>query len=83
MTDCDKHIFLRVLWGHKGRNPSPELGDHGMFLEEVKSKLTFENWVGLKLVREGSQVVQAKEIARAMSPKQEKVQCFKGTEKLT
>lgn len=30
------YVFLRVLWAHKGRNPSPDLGDQGMLLEEVK-----------------------------------------------
>lgn len=29
-------VFLRVLRAHKGRNPSPDLGDQGMLLEEVE-----------------------------------------------
>lgn len=46
--DTVTYAFLRVSWEYKGRNPSLDLGDQGILLEEVKSKLTFEKWVGVK-----------------------------------
>lgn len=54
--------------GAQRKNPSPNLGDQGKFLEEVKSKLTFKKWVGVQLVKGRSCIVQAKEIAHMMSP---------------
>ena len=48
--DTLMYLFLRMSQAHKGGNPSLDLGQ-GMLLEEVKSKLKFEKWVRVQLVK--------------------------------